>query len=75
MTTPRRLGGIIRLAGLTKRLADLSVVTSLRDLFDVHAPEQIPDPWSPKLHDSGWELQVGVAFGMLLLIGVMIALR
>ena len=56
----REQAGVIRLAGLNERL---------------HAPEQIPDPWSPTLRDSGWELQVGVAFGILLLIGVMIALR
>jgi anti-sigma B factor antagonist len=67
--------GVLRVEGLTSRIADLMALRKLGSLFDAQPPGPTADPWHPWLRDSRWELQVGVAFGILLLIGLMIVMR
>ena len=71
----REGNAVLRLAGLNERLADLSVVSKLRSLFEAYPHEHTPDPLGPGLRDFSWELQVGLALAILLIIGLIIILR
>jgi hypothetical protein len=53
----------------------LSVVNKLLGMFEVHPYERLPDPLSPRPRDLRWELQVGLALAILLIIGMMIISR
>jgi len=61
----------LRLVGSNQRLADLITGTKLGSLFEVD-PGMPADPFNPRF---GWGVQPGVAFAILVIIGVLIALR
>ena len=73
-----RRGGSMRWVGEDKlKLAapGLVVLEKMVKMFRVDHDADIPDPLNPQLHDVRWELQVAVALAVLVIIGVLIALR
>jgi anti-anti-sigma factor len=47
----------------------------LREIFEAGPHEHILDPLNPRLRDIRWELTVGVAVTILVIVGVMLLLR
>jgi anti-anti-sigma regulatory factor len=64
----------LRVAGFNKRLNDLSVLSRLQRIFELD-PGRAADPLNPRSADLGWGVHLGVAVAILVIIGLLIALR
>jgi len=77
-TSISRKGGSMRSVGEDKLklwVPGLVVLEKMEKMFRVERDAGIPDPLNPQLRDVRWELQVAVALAILVIIGVLIALR
>jgi len=72
--TVRREDGSLRILALDKHV-DLSAMREFRGTFESGPHGAVPDPLNPRLQDVHWQLAVGVALTILVIVGVMLLLR